>query len=384
MFTVFRPDLEFNPLLLGLRAHDLPFHLESDKFLMVTNMKDADIIPLMHSDTEDDIQQKLNYIEEQGGIHRDQIILVMEHTHISNGFDFQQHIDKRLKVWKEISDYVYHVNVNSKDKINIFYDFHWNRQKAYFIDYDKYDLHDRLWTRGATQKMFEIDEITRHGPFKHFLVPTRVHKHRALENRNVVRGKIQEAISDEYCLRGNPEAGYVLEPQEINEHVLQNLANFNSPPWYPIASKYYAKTFVSIYAESVTVTGASESITEKTLDPMIKGHFVLPFGHRGLVRDIKKMGFLMPDWIDYGYDEIMDDTLRLQAFLMSIKELQQKSIEELHKLYLRDRFILVQNRNLFFTKPYDSLHDKIMERYVSDQKNIISKRVSDTINTLTT
>lgn len=384
MFKVYRPDVEFTPLLLGTRTHDLPFHLEPDKFIMVDKLADADIVPIIPQMGPGELEQKLEYIKEAGGLARHQIVVLLMHTNITNTYDFQGNISNLESRWKDMCDYVYTVHVNSKDTASIFYDFHWNRQKAYFTDYNKFDLSDRLWTRGATEKMYELDEITRYGTFKHFLVPSRVHSNRGLENRNVIRAKIHEAITDDYCFRGNPEFGYVLEPQEISDVILQNMENFTAPPWYPISSKYYTKSFVSIYSESITVNGATESITEKTLDPMVKGHFVLPFGYPGLIRDIRRMGFLMPEWIDYGYDEIKDDTLRLQAYLFAIKELQKKSIEELHTLYLRDRYMLIQNRNLFFNKPYDSLHDKIMTRYVNDQKNIISKRVYDTINTLAT
>ena len=105
--------------------------------------------------------------------------------------------------------------------------------------------------------------------------------------------------------------------------------------------------------------GFTPTITEKTWDPLIKGHFILPYRYSGLISDIREYGFILPDWIDYEYDQILDDTARWQMFAQSVDKLLSKSITELQWLFDKHKPILEHNRDLFFMRPYDTLHDKI-------------------------
>jgi hypothetical protein len=135
--------------------------------------------------------------------------------------------------------------------------------------------------------------------------------------------------------------------------------------WYPVANRYYQTTFYSIYCE--TIPGMAEhsypykSITEKTWDPLIKGHFILPFGYQGLVDHIRSYGFKLPDWIDYSYDYIENDDLRFEAFIKSAEKLLEYSIYDLQRFHEKDRDMLLHNRRLFWEKPYDSLYDKVVD-----------------------
>jgi hypothetical protein len=156
--------------------------------------------------------------------------------------------------------------------------------------------------------------------------------------------------------------GLILETD--NPHADQFL---NNGGWYPIANHYYQGTYFSMYCETITgnenlfeETIKYRSITEKTWDPLIKGHFILPFGYMGLVDDIRSYGFKLPDWIDYSYDTLPNTDERFDSYANSAKKLLDLSIDELHELYKKDRDILVHNRELFWTRPYDSLHDKVI------------------------
>jgi hypothetical protein len=102
-------------------------------------------------------------------------------------------------------------------------------------------------------------------------------------------------------------------------------------------------------------------ISEKTFDPLLKGNFILPFSTPHYVKQLQEWyGFKLPDWIDYSYDDIEDVDLRMDAFLLSVEQVYSRSVEELHSLYLRDKHILDFNQSLFETRPYDSLHDKVL------------------------
>lgn len=122
---------------------------------------------------------------------------------------------------------------------------------------------------------------------------------------------------------------------------------------------YFEDSFITIYSESIE-HGDIIFVTEKTFVPLIQGHFILPFSTFGFVEFIKQhYGFKLPDFIDYSYDKEKNDQKR--------KELYFKECERLLKLphaYWVEQFennadIRFHNRQLFWTKPYESLVDKI-------------------------
>jgi hypothetical protein len=93
---------------------------------------------------------------------------------------------------------------------------------------------------------------------------------------------------------------------------------------------------------------------------LIKGNFPLIFSGPNVISNLKKYyDFKFPDWIDYSYDSIDDLEQRFEAYLQSIKKIATIPLNELHNLYLQDKHILEHNRNVFFSKPYDSLYDKV-------------------------
>ena len=125
-----------------------------------------------------------------------------------------------------------------------------------------------------------------------------------------------------------------------------------------MANHYYNSSYISIYIETITTGVYTKTITEKTWDPLIKGHFILPYGYSGLVKDIQSYGFIIPEWIDYSYDQELDDHRRWEKYEQSVKRILKK-FPEVDELYQKDKTILEHNRNLFFTRPYDTLYDKI-------------------------
>ena len=128
----------------------------------------------------------------------------------------------------------------------------------------------------------------------------------------------------------------------------------------PIASRYFNQSAVSVYAETVcTEKTGVHVISEKTFIPLVRGHYILPFGYRGLIDDLKLYDFKFPDWIDYSYDKIFNNEKRLEAYLESVKKIRALSYEELTYNANRDIELLKHNRNVFFTRSYDSLYDKI-------------------------
>jgi hypothetical protein len=363
---------EITPVLHKTRDHIMPFEMESNSFRFVFSPTDADIIPVLPHASAEEFQNIINYL---GVFDRSKVsILIMLHTHIQDSAFFEKEYQYLFEDWGRYSNNVVllTVNPNITSKQYLFYDFHWNRQKAYFVDYDNYDLEFRLWTGHATKKMFELTEITRRGPYKKILLPNRVFSCRDDDPRNMFRQKLHDLVPDRYCHRGHPEQGYVLYPQENTKELYDSVAT-SYGGWSPVSSDYYETSFVSVYVETITGSiynhtggldlGTVKSITEKTYDPLIKGHFILPFGYSGIISDIKKIGFILPDWIDYSYDTILDIDERFKAYCESVLKIINLSDFELLDLYEQDSWMLTHNRNLFFVRPYDSLHKKLKQAF---------------------
>jgi hypothetical protein len=122
--------------------------------------------------------------------------------------------------------------------------------------------------------------------------------------------------------------------------------------YMPPHNEYYKNTFVSIYGETIE-QGNSIAVTEKTYDPLIKGHFILPFSTSGFINFLKNKGFKFPEFIDYTYDTIVSDTDRYIAYEKEIDRLLAISINE-WKLHWDNNLNLIKhNKQVFEQTAYD-------------------------------
>ena len=157
-----RATLLMTPLLGNTKAHDLPFHIEKDKWEQVLSPSEADVIPVLsapffYNGNEITIKDQLNYIQ---SLKPNQWLVLMFHTHAS---DDMNNYPKCLKIEEY---YEYHKNIILVDLNRktegpnfIFNDFCFNLVKVYFTEYDNFDLHLRLWTGCCTKKSFTLHEI---------------------------------------------------------------------------------------------------------------------------------------------------------------------------------------------------------------------------------
>jgi hypothetical protein len=122
----------------------------------------------------------------------------------------------------------------------------------------------------------------------------------------------------------------------------------------PVHSRYYDDTFISIYAETLE-HGSNVVITEKTYEPLLRGHFVLPFGSRGLVAAVKEIGFLLPDFIDYEYDSLADDSERYLCFSEEVKRLMHFPYQRWRTLWRQHTDLLRHNQRVFHARDYERL-----------------------------
>lgn len=352
MIKVFVPDEYYTPLLGVTKHHDLPFELEKDKFVITHDVSEADIIPVLPSKSHEIVDSQFLCL---GTILHHQIIAIMMHTHVhdsDNDVVYREHIEP----WYRYTKKVVIIHLNQLSECGIKYDFCFNQVKAYFTEYDKFDLNQRLWTGTASYRMFVLPEIKRLPPHRTFLSPNRVSNNRTGEPRNELRKQLHEFIPSNRMWRGDPESGYMLYPEEINPIIMDSIATGG---WAPVANEYYYNSFVSVFIETITWGKKVNTITEKTFTPLVKGHFILPYGYKGLIQDIKDKGFMFPDWIDYSYDSL-DDNMRFEGFKQSITKLLGLSEQWLMYYFEQDKHMLEHNRSLFYSKNYDSLYEKII------------------------
>lgn len=140
--------------------------------------------------------------------------------------------------------------------------------------------------------------------------------------------------------------GITIEPEEIRG------------AFSPVPNRYYLDSYVSIYVESNCTRSDLIHITEKTYEPLFKGHFVLPFSNPGTIQRLKQTGFGFPDFIDYSFDQETDCKLR---FDMLIAEFERIMSLDLDTLYRQHKDLLLHNQRCVLDIDYDRRIQKLYE-----------------------
>ena len=352
-----------NPELHELRfvdhLHSAPFLIESDQFKIVTDINDCDSIAMLCDPSV--YQQQVDKILEYSNIKN---VIHLDIFHIHEGSSTIPHLDRMKLLLEERGKVLFHVHTNLSNKEDVFYDFLRSLLKCAFTDFVGYGIMYTQFFGRCTNKMFELSEIKKEGELKKFLSPSRTDLGHP-NDRTYKRICLRYLLENEDGYVNDPDRGVSFDCQE--EPDIQDYIKFEAIN--PIHNKYYNSSFVSVYIETLTylITDKKKqvkSITEKTWNPLLKGHFILPFGYCGLVENIKECGFLLPDWIDYGYDSIEVDRERFDRYIYSVKELLKLSVDDLMVLYNRDLWMLNHNRGVFFNKPLDNLYNKIINKIV--------------------
>ena len=133
----------------------------------------------------------------------------------------------------------------------------------------------------------------------------------------------------------------------------------NGPCWFgcpqkPAHNEYYAQSFISIYGETIEY-GSTIAVTEKTYDPLIKGHFILPFSTVGFVDYLKGIGFRFPEFIDYHYDTVADDDTRFGHYTQEVCRLLTLDLDTWRQHWNDNIDIIEHNKKLFHLRPYDQI-----------------------------
>lgn len=373
VYGILNPDQQHLETLNANRLHLVCFEYEPDNFTITPNINEADIIPIVYTCNPDEIQKHLAFLKENN-IRSDQIIVLLHIFHGGDG-DPADPENRACPFYTQSGYKVLYVTTDYKRPTSthtIFYDHYFNRQKAYFVDYDKYDLSARLWSFNATKAMYELNDIQDKKLIKKFLIPNKTYENSFFTDSGVMaedstersrfRKYLKSTILESDCYFSAPDNWIYLNSQEMSDAILNDYHYYyGGMGFHPLSNLYYETSGVSVYVESCVQTSANiKMITEKSFNPLIKGQFILPFCYQHYVKDLIDLyGFKFPDWIDYSYDDIADDNQRFLMFMRSFSKIRFKSLQELQDLSNNDIEILKYNRNIFFERNYDSLYDKL-------------------------
>ena len=229
-----------------------------------------------------------------------------------------------------------------------FVDFLFNRTKAYYSDF-KFHPDSTLWYWQGRD--FYINRDINRGE----------HKTRIFVAPNQPYFLPQEPIGRHYrrklveLLKQYVNLGWVSDPLLFSNH--DPGIDSEIPPvkphqgYNPIHQDYYQRSFVSIYGETIE-QGQDIAVTEKTYEPLIKGHFILPFSNQGFISYLKSMGIQLPKFIDYSYDEYSDPETRWQKYQEEILRLLSIPIT-MWQTHWAENIDLLKHNQDWFNRPYD-------------------------------
>ena len=427
--------------LIGGSDVIVPFHNE-DVFEFVENIADADIIPVFsrieqhaYSEILSDFKQFVDQCSS------DQTIICINHlTHVSEYYSCEHQLMQESEIIVRLQAdvtgspnvLIAHTNHKISNPIgypNLLYtDFLWNRQVAFYVD--KADKFMQLVSNNhwypqfdggrRSADIYQLSDLNmvchpdRDTPFSYpndnlcrlYLSPNRYRgahhlraqlsavadqsdscKHSSLpEVRDYLRTSLVDLLHAYPGYLSDPAMGNFLIGQGASGSLLaEQLSGQTAYGWLPMNNAYYDNSIVSIYVETVTHGTTVKSLTEKTWEPLIKGHFILPFGYHGMISDLQeKYSIKLPDWIDYSYDHHTNDLRRWAEYISEVKRVLGLGWQTLynHKVCDAGKQLMQYNRDLFFQGYRDTLEDglvKICDDRLNDSdvyqtlKNIINE-----------
>ena len=181
------------------------------------------------------------------------------------------------------------------------------------------------------------------------------------------RTAVAQLLRQKYYNLGHMSNYSEQHPQDyLHSHyafpTINNVHDVKSQPINPKAvfygtpphNAYYEDTFISIFGETME-SGTTQVITEKTYDPMIKGHFILPFSTPHFCDMLRSRGILLPDFIDYSYDQVEDYDQRLEQWLTEVERLLSMPIAHWRDLHAKNFDLLCANQMWMWQRDYDRI-----------------------------
>ena len=237
----------------------------------------------------------------------------------------------------------FYLTVNQSSKLQLAgvdivpWDFMWNRYRSYYtetVPYNNLYLHHY-----AGPDCYQLPELNFDQPRKQ--------KFLSLTGREFgYRTNLYEIVRDySEGYVSNRSRGIYLEGAPV------------VGAFQPVPNTFYLDSYISIYCESNFLRTDLIHITEKTYEPLIKGHIILPFSNPGTVSRLVEMGFRMPNCVDYSFDSVEDPARR---FDMVIDQFKNLMMQNLPRLYQDNRAVFEHNQACVQTIAYDT---RILELY---------------------
>lgn len=347
-------DKEFSPLLNDAPSHAMPFAFDQ-RWKFTSIPEEADIVPLLHV-YGNEFTKQVEYF--QNKFSSDTRVVLLNLFHDSEDIDDQRFSNYEL-MYSNIT--ILSTAYNSPWKGVLFYDLLWNRTKGlYGLGYfDKRCAVKSPWLRNFDLNIFEPNNGTKN-IINNVLIPNRAYydKFSAPGHRLERRAELHK-LKFKNTLMSNPDEDIIFLTDNWRSTYAATIRN--GGVYAPIANYYYNESFVSAYVESVVRSDSNfvSTITEKTWEPLLKGHFIIPFATPGIIDELARRGFKFPDFIDYRYTREQEDNIRWKGFVRQIQKISDLSLDQVNMLYNDNKHIIEYNKTLFQTLPYDSLYDKL-------------------------
>jgi len=214
----------------------------------------------------------------------------------------------------------------------VFNDFVWNRTRAYYGGFE-FSPQTELWYWAGNSSYILPQQLPNTVKTHVYLNPARMHN-----NRGHYRRQIRDFLQVKY-----PDIG-------LHSPLRTQTGRWCRQGYAPPHSTYYEMTFLSVYAETIEY-GSSIAVTEKTWDPLIRGHFILPFSTAGFINRLRNQGVVFPDFINYEYDSVDNTQVRYMCYQKELERLCQISLIQWQELWVKNFDIITQNQALLYTKP---------------------------------
>lgn len=342
----------------SVRHHQLPFDVEPEWFEYTSDKQEADIMVVIPNTDPDGAHHQMSCLEQEGYTGR---VLLVNFFHT----DESTYLVRLVKQWNDYGFKTTAAHTNMHNPNFIRHDFLHERNKIYFRykEFGEDILSRRLWIGEAKETMFDLGKIEFHKP-NYYIAPMRIYPG---IRRSFYRQRLKDFLT-QHKNKGivtDHEAGIFLDPQEDQPpeslfYQKNDSGSIGAGTWMPIHNKYYRTSVASIYVETLTEEYSVRCITEKTWDPIVKGHFILPFGYKGMISDIKDFGYKLPDFIDYSYDSL-SDWERFDGYLKSVEAFLSIPKKQLRSLAYNNIKILEYNRNRILTQPLEKLGPKVRQ-----------------------
>jgi len=214
----------------------------------------------------------------------------------------------------------------------VHWDFMWNRFLAYYFENINVDgLHH--YTPGA----YSIPDIDYTAPrSRDFLSLYR--------RRDQQRDRLFTQVKLYNGYYSNFPAGIALD-------------TLNAPGFAPVDNQYYQDSYFSIFVDSNYANPNLIHVTEKTYEPLLKGHLILPVANPKSIDHLRSKGFQFSN-INYDFDDVVDYEERFKLIINEFHRVRAHARD----IYMASIDDIKHNLTVFEQKQYDKRILEIFNR----------------------